>query len=261
MAQVVPIALSAINIARGIGNEAKLKKEAANLERNKPIKQTSQFDRDALALTESELANGMSAGAERAYDDSVDRGLSSSISAILKGGGSVNNIGDVYDTTEQGRQNLAVIQDQLRLTHINNVLKQYDKMSSEEEKNWIVNNYAPYKDKLQAIGEQRKAAASMINSGIDTAGSGLMSLMGAKQENTFLSNFLKSGTGSSGGSDGGASGVGRITVNENTIQPQFTHPAGLESVITKQPPASDYLLPASNNNDWSNFWESYKMKI
>jgi hypothetical protein len=257
MAQVVPIALGAIQVARGLGNEAKLNKESAEAEKNKPVKQTSQFDRDALLLSESELANGMSAGASRAYDDSVDRGLSSSISAILKGGGSLNNIGDVYDATEQGRANLAVIQDQLRLSHINNVLKEYGNMSSEEEKNWLVNNYAPYKDKLQAIGAEKKANANLLNSGLNTFGGAVTNLLGGEEEQSKLNNFLNSGQST----PSNESLPGRVIPASTSVDPQPTPTAGLDQIITKQP--GNYLLnsPAGNNDAWGDFWKTYNFKI
>ena len=209
MAAAIPVALGAIKIFGGLKNKNEANTAAVLAEKTKPVKRTSQYDVDALALSESELANGMSAEADQSYNDSVDRQVATSISALLKGGGSVNNIGDIYGNTEVGRQNLAIVEDQMRLSQINNVLKSYDKMASEEEKNWIVNQYAPYKDKLQAIGEQKKAAQEQINKGMDTLGNGIMGAGGSNGGNIggFFGGAGSGGSGGTGNSLGGGMGA------------------------------------------------------
>ena len=249
MAAAVPIALGAIQIVDSFAKDKKLKKQAAELEKNRPIKKTSQFDKDSLALTESEFANGMSAGAEQAYDDSVDRGLSSSISAMLKSGGNVNSIGDIYGASEQGRQNLAIMQDQMRLTQLQNVLKSYDKMSSEEEKNWIVNLYGPYKDKLQAIGEQRKATAQQRSAGMNTLGGGLMSAIGGDNKLKTDNNPVTPSA------NPGLSGTG---YGDLMPLPSYSR-APMQTTIN--PNNNNYLLQSNNNNDWSTYWDNYNFNF
>lgn len=169
-ANVLGYAVAAYNIYSGITKEGEAKRAAAEAEATKPVKKTSQFDRDALALTESDLANGMSAEAEQAYGDTEARSLSSAISAILKGGGSANNISDMYGNTAQGRQQLALVRENLRMKKVDEYLKQLDTMANEEEKNWLTNEYGPYINKLKAIGEARKAAAEQTAKGIDSIG-------------------------------------------------------------------------------------------
>lgn len=252
MAAAVPVALGAVQIVDSFIKDKQLKKQAAEAEKNKPIKQTSQFDKDALALAESEMANGMSSAAEKAYNDSVDRGLSSSISAMLKSGGNVNSIGEIYGATEQGRQNLAVMQDQMRLTQLQNVMKSYDKMASEEEKNWMVNLYAPYKDKLQAIGEQRKNVAQQRVAGMNTMGSGLMTALGGDKK---LDDDGSGNNGNNAPVGGGLTGSGYSTP-ANPLS--FTSPTTSTQL---NPNANNFLLNDGNNNAWGNFWNTYQMKI
>lgn len=253
MAAAVPVALGAVQIIDSFIKDGKLKKQAAELEKNKPIKQTSQFDKDALALTESELANGMSSAAEKAYNDSVDRGLSSSISAMLKSGGNVNSIGDIYGATEQGRQNLAIMQDQMRLTQLQNVLKSYDKMASEDEKNWMVNLYGPYKDKLQAIGEQRKAAAQQRVAGINTMGGGLMTALGGdgKLKDVDTNGGVSVNTNALTGSGYGTPA---------SLIPETRTPQDL-MYLTRggiNPNTNNFLLNNGNNDAFSNFWNTFQ---
>lgn len=245
MAQAVPVALGAIQTIDSIAKEKKLAKQAAELAKNRPIKTTSQFDNDALRLSESELANGMSAGAEQAYNDSNDRSISSSISALLKGGGSVNNVGDIYSASEEGRQKLAILEDQLRMGKINDVLKQYEKQSSEQEKNWMVNEYGPYKDQLQAIGEQRKAAAQAKVAGINTMGSGLMNGLG------------EAGFGNMFGKAAEAGGV-PLT---NSVQPAEAIRMGGRMAPSTLMPNNAPSVNTDNIIDWKSMWDSYKIKI
>lgn len=163
-------AVAAYNIFGGITKGGEANRAAAQAEATKPVKKSSQFDRDALNLTESDLANGISAEADQAYNDSTDRSLSSAISAILKSGGSSNLISEMYDNTAQGRQNMAIVRENLRMKKVDEYLKQLDNMASEEEKNWLVNEYGPYINKIKAVGEAKKAAAEQTAKGLDSIG-------------------------------------------------------------------------------------------
>lgn len=167
---VLGMAVAAYNIFGGLINTSKANAEAKFLESTKPVKKTSQFDRDALNLAESDLANGMSAETEQAYDDTDARSLSSSISAILKSGGSSNNISDMYGNSAQARQQMAVVRENLRQKKVETYLSELDTMAEEEEKNWLVNDYGPYINKLKAVGEAKKAAAEQTAKGLDSLG-------------------------------------------------------------------------------------------
>jgi len=186
------MAIAGYNMVAGQVNLTKANAEANYLEKTKPVKKTSQFDRDALLLTGSDLANGISAEADQAYNDSEDRSLSSTISAMLKSGTSANNIGDIYGDSAQGRQQMAVIRDNLRMKKVDDYLKQLDNMAAEEEKNWLVNEYGPYINKIKAVGEAKKAAAAQTAKGMDSLGG--MGGMGG-------------GGNSGGGGGGGASDI------------------------------------------------------
>jgi len=191
MSNYLGMAVAAYNIFGGMVNTSKANAEGNYLERTKPVKKTSQFDRDALNMAGSDLANGMSAETEQAYDDTDARGLSSSISAILKGGGSVNNIADMYGNSLQGRQQMAIVRENMRMKKMETYLSELDTVAEEEEKNWLVNDYGPHINKLKAVGEAKKAAAAQTAKGLDSLG-GSMGGMGG-------------GGGTGGGGTGGGS--------------------------------------------------------
>jgi hypothetical protein len=198
----------------GLVNKGKLKKEAAQLEANRPkYKIQKEFGQD-VSLMESELGKGMSARAERAYNAATDRQLSSSLSAILKGGGNVNSIGDLYAAGETGRQNLAIMQDNLRLNQINNLVAARQRMAQEEQTAWQVNEYAPFKDKATALGMERQEADKQIWAGVNTLGSSVMQFGQDKKEQNMwdkylnvLSNNKKTPTSALGASSSGVSGA------------------------------------------------------
>jgi len=131
------------------------------------------------------------------------------------------------------------------------VLKQYDTMSNEDEKNWMVNQYGPYKDKLQAIGEQRKAAAQLGVAGMNTLGGGLMGALGGDKK---LTDPFKDGT---------------TPLNPGTLSTPFNAPQQpIQNTIqplqtTINPNNNNYLTaPGLPSNDaWGNFWNTYKMKF
>lgn len=174
----------------GLINSKKAKKEAEQLKRTRPKYDISPEAKQGLSLTESELATGMSAKAEKAYNDIADRQFSTSLDAILKSGGSSNNISDVYSGSQQGRQNLAVMKDQLRMNQIQNLLNQQRYMQEQEDKQWQVNVDAPWKDAAQANSAARQQAQSMIWNGIGQVSSGAMNAGGQAFEMGKLDKYL-----------------------------------------------------------------------
>lgn len=153
----------------GAVNKDKTTAEAARLEKSRPKIERDPLTDQNLALVKSDLANGMSAKAERAYDNIADREFSSSLSSILKGGGDVNSIGDIYTGNEEGRQKLATMRDSLRLNQIKDVLAQSERA---DERNyvtpWQVNEFGPWADKTAANSDARMAADKRMWDGITT---------------------------------------------------------------------------------------------
>src|SRR5215469_15220877 len=90
--------------AIGLINSAKLKKEANALNKTRPIRQISPESQEDLSLNESELGSGgLSQKSQYAYDTLANKQMAGSLSAILRGGGGVNNVSDVYNNSQEGR--------------------------------------------------------------------------------------------------------------------------------------------------------------
>lgn len=178
----------------GLINNAKLKKEANALNKTRPIRTTSPESEQDLSLNESELGSGgLSQKSQYAYDTQQNKQEAASLNAILRGGGSVNNVSDIYNGSQEGRLKIAQLSDQLRLQKIANLMKSRETMTNEEDKNFLFNQWMPYADKAQAIGQQRQNAQAEIFSGLQTMAGGVSALGGSKgsgKDYSYLNNGI-----------------------------------------------------------------------
>jgi hypothetical protein len=147
----------------------------------------SPYAKDQLALAQNEVSNGMSADARAGYDQETDKDLSASLDAILKGGGSVNNVGEVFDHSQTGRQRFAMMKESVRMNDINNLMSAYNNMGEQSDKQFQFNEWAPWADRSQANAEQEKAGQNMMWSGISGLGSSIGGAVGG------VSGLLKGG--------------------------------------------------------------------
>jgi len=174
----------------GLINNEKAKREAKELERSRPKYDISPLAQEGLDLAESELASGMSGRAESAYKDLENRQLAGSLGTILKGGGSLNNVADVFDSSGAGRLRLAQLEDQIRMQQIENLRKSREYMVDQEDKAFMYNVDAPWKDKAQANAAAREQATKGIWNGLQTMGSGVMNYAQGKEASNIMNDFF-----------------------------------------------------------------------
>lgn len=160
--------------AVGFFKEKSAEKNARKLAASRPTLSDSPYLKDQLSLAESQLSTGMSAEAKAVYEQDMDRSLSTSLQAVLKGGGNPNNVGEIFSSDSQGRQRLALMKDNLRLADIDRVTRAQDAAEEMRERQFQVNEDAPWKDAAQSTAAARQGAENMMWSGIGTAGSGVM---------------------------------------------------------------------------------------
>lgn len=186
VADAVQSGLGLVQSAIGLINAGKAKKEAEQLAKTRPQYEISPLADQYLSLTKSDLANGMSSAAEKAYNDLNNQQFSSSLGAIIRGGGDVNNIGSLYGNSQDGRTRLALMKDQLRLQQINNYARANAAMQQEQQTKWQVNEFAPWQDKAQANAAARVNAQGQIWGGLNTAASGVANAGQQMQEQKNL---------------------------------------------------------------------------
>lgn len=174
---VLLIAAAAAAAAKGISGAIQAKKaknEAEKLANSRPLLPNNQYAQDSLALTENELARGDNSPGMRAYDEGVSNDLSTSIGAILKGGGDVNNIGQLFDSTNQGRQRARLMSENVRMNNVQNFLRASQVADNANQQQFQFNQWAPWADQSQANAQSRLAANQKIWGAVDEFGSAAM---------------------------------------------------------------------------------------
>jgi hypothetical protein len=193
-AQSIPAtALGIAQTVTGLVNNKKTKREAARLAATRPKLAASPYIDDQLSLAQSELANGMSGATERAYEEGLSRDTSSALDAILKSGGDVNNVAEIFDRSAVGRQRLALMKDNLRLSQINNLVNAQSAAENQRKQMFEFNQYRPWADASQANAIGRQKAQDMIWGGLQTVGSSIMGGMQNSASQGAFNNYFNSG--------------------------------------------------------------------
>lgn len=187
---IIPTAAGVAKTIVGLFKSGKAKREADRLAASRPKFVESPYVKDALALAQSELSTGLSGEAENAYEQGIDRSLSNSLDVILKGGGTVNNVAQLFDNSQQGRQSLLLMKENLRLNQINNLVRAQSAAEEQREKAFQFNEWAPWADRAQANATARQGAENMIWGGIDAVGSAIMQGASSNQGQNQLSNYF-----------------------------------------------------------------------
>ncbi len=188
----IGLGIGAYKLISGAVKEGKANRVAEELGKTRPKRNISSYAQDDFNLAKSELAQGMSADAERAYDSLNNKQLTNSLDAILKSGGSPNNVGEVYGQSNGGRMNFAILKDNARLSRVNNLVRAYQMMNEEDQANFAFNEFAPWKDKAEANGQARMGAQAEQTAGLNTIGGTAMGyFQNQKDENLYEKYFGK----------------------------------------------------------------------
>lgn len=221
----------------GIFQKSKAKKIARKNIR--PVYDIQQPILDNQALAESRASEGLSDSAKQAYTTNADRGISASIDAILKGGGTVNNIADIYDTYQSGIGKMALVDEEMRAKNIKELITQNNTLAAEKDKQWQVNTFAPYADKAQAAAVLSKQGSDNIWKGINTIGSTAMSALEGKMYKKEGDDVFKttnpsepSATGATAAQAGAAAGINNASTTTNLTGVQMgMAPISIDGVL------------------------------
>src|SRR5690348_14795255 len=186
-ADVVQAGAGVIEGAIGLIGAGKARREAERLQSERPDYQISPLTGEDLSLAKSELASNNSV-AEQAYRDLNNSQFSSTIGSVLKSGGTPNSVGAIYGNNQEGRLRLAMMSDQLRLAKINNLVRESQSMQDAQQTKFLLNQYYPWEDKVQANAQARNNAQNLISSGFQTFGAGAMNAANALNEQKQLGN-------------------------------------------------------------------------
>ena len=196
----------------GIVKSAKAKKEAKALDARRPKYDISPYAGQYIALAESNLSNGMSGAASQAYKEGTDKNFAASLSSILKAGGTPNTVSSVFGNEQEGLKNLSMLNESNRMAKINSFVQAHQYYNEQLDKKWAIDKNIPWHDDKLANTEERKQAAALTMSGINTAGGAMANYAGGQKTSSGYNNYLKSpstqgnsspSTGMGGGDVGG----------------------------------------------------------
>lgn len=172
MAVSAAIALAGLGMSV-YGAAKKAKAEKAAKANKQPEYKIPQEEVDNLRLAETLGNQGMSLASRTVYQNAADRGLTATTSAILRGGGDANSIGNAYQKYNEGIANMSIYDDQRRLQNLQNLMGQRSRMSSFRDKDYQLNEYAPWANRAQALAAQMAGGQNTMMSGLNTAIGGL----------------------------------------------------------------------------------------
>lgn len=194
MAVIVPAAIAAAigiyKVAEGAHEKSQAKKLAAT---NRPVYNIPQSDYNNLSIAQSMAGQGLSDGSKQILLDNADRGLATSVSAVLQGGGNPNDVGGIYKTYLDNLSNVAVYDNQMKVKNMDTLLAANYRMSDQTDKQWQINNWGPYADKLKAAAQLRAMGSDSTNSGLSTVASAAMSVGSGLQQRENTQKIIDAG--------------------------------------------------------------------
>lgn len=179
---VAAIALGAVAAYKGIKGAVqnkKAKRLKQQAERERPSYRTQKAIRDNQAIMESRAGQGFSDKALRIQEAAVDSGLAVGIDGVLRSGGNVNHIGDLYGNYLEGTNKLALMDEEMRVRNLAAMVDQNYFMGSEQDKEWQMNKWNPFADKVQAAAVLKAQGNANINGALDTAAAAVGSFGGS----------------------------------------------------------------------------------
>jgi|GEM_PF-5357157 len=210
---VVAGAVAAGTLIYGAIKEKKAKAAQAALLASRPKYQIPQEEQDIENLAESRANMGMSGASRQQLQNNTDRSLATSTNAALMGGADPNTIGNIAEKSQEGYDQNAIYDDQVRLQNLNNLQTAYARMSANKDKAWSINNNQPWKDQAAAASQQVQAANNIEMSGISQLGSA------ASGAGKYFGGGAGGGMSRGGGSFGGGGYIDSLPSSGPSMMP------------------------------------------
>lgn len=124
------------------------------------------------------------------YETNAERGLGSSLGAMLQTGGGVNSVADIYDKFDQNNRAIAAQDSQQKIENIKNLMAANNQLADQKTQKWVLDKYQPYLDTSKSIAAEKAQGAGEVNSGLNSIAGAVSSYAGAnaKQEDAVNGN-------------------------------------------------------------------------
>lgn len=163
--------------AYGAIHKAQQEKKASQNLANRPTYNPLPEDDSELRIAESMASNGMSGNARQALQNNADRSLATTTNAALMGGADPNTIAGIADRSQNAYNQNALYEDQARMQNLRTLMSTYSRYNAQRQgnadKQFQVNQYAPWADRQQMYAQNIAGASQTMNSGINMFGSAL----------------------------------------------------------------------------------------
>lgn len=164
---ILPIIAAAgalYTIGSGIAQKAK-----ANKIRRQNVRPQFQIQPEYqrnVSLAQSMAQEGLPQATQQFYQTQAERGLQSANDVALQTGQGVNAIAGNLDVYNQGIQRLAAQSGLLRNENIRYLIDQQTRLAEERQKEFAINQYAPFQERAREAAAMTNAGSQNINTGI-----------------------------------------------------------------------------------------------
>jgi len=168
-AALVTAGVGAYKAIKGIGDSADAKKRAKYNIRPTYDIQPEYFTNQGLAANMAQ--SGLTDEAKNYYQTNSERGLGSSLGALLQTGGGINSVQKLYDSYDRGAMAIAAEDSQQKINNIKYLMGVNNQLADQKTQKWVIDKYQPYLDEAKSIAGQKAQGSQMLQSGIsDIAG-------------------------------------------------------------------------------------------
>lgn len=199
---LITAGVAAYNMYDAKEREKKAQRQIDNTPR--PTYGINAEEYDNLALRRMMGGQGLPGATRQVLLNNSNQAFSAGVGAILRGGGDPNDINTSYLRYNDSMGRFAMLDDQARVRNIDNFVQERRRMSDNKDKQFQINEYAPYVDNRTAAYGALQGANAQFNQGIGMMGT---AAIGASQglARQQQINDIRYGTGSNyriGGNSG-----------------------------------------------------------
>lgn len=143
--------------------KAKKREQAAGA---RPTYETPNPILENQVLAESNFAQGgLSEAARQILTDQNQQAFASALSTLMRTGGGLNSMSELYGVLGQNTERLALLDDEINFRNLQLLMNQNKSMGEEMDKLYQINKLAPWADEKQAIAEMRALAHNKVSAG------------------------------------------------------------------------------------------------
>lgn len=177
---------------QAIGGATQLEKDKDELNRLAPAFYKIQDEYyDNYNQAAQMAGQGLTANAKDYYGDMAGRGLGTAVSGTLQAGGSVNDISKIFDSYNNSIRTLGVQDSEAQIGNIKYFQQVGKDLAGQKTQQWVINEYAPYQNKLKELTKRIEADKQNIWKGVSGVIGGAATSVSAIQNEKLLNDLFK----------------------------------------------------------------------